>query len=200
MRRNQGIQALPEAEVEVKAIARLYGATSKVHIGPAAREALAKSEMPKSDVLHFATHGLLDDSNPMYSRIVLSRDATEKEEDGLLEAHEIMALDLKARIAVLSACDTARGRISAGEGVIGMSWAFFIAGCPTTVVSQWRVNSASTSQLMIEFHRNLLAGSSSTRSRWLKADAMRKAMLSLLKNPKYKGPYYWAGFVVIGAG
>lgn len=199
VRRNQGIQALPEAETEVKTIARLYGTTSKVFVGPAAREALAKSEMPKCDVLHFATHGLLDDGNPMYSRIVLSRDETDKE-DGLLEAREIMALDLKARIAVLSACDTARGHVSAGEGVIGMSWAFFIAGCPTTVVSQWRVNSASTSQLMIEFHRNLLAGSSPTRSRWWKADAMRKAMLSLLKNPKYKDPYYWAGFVVIGAG
>ncbi|PYP90000.1 MAG: hypothetical protein DMF61_02015 [Blastocatellia bacterium AA13] len=200
VRGNQGLQDLPEAEAEVKAIARLYGPTSKVYVGSAAREELAKAEMPRCDVLHFATHGILDDHDPMYSHIVLSRDSADKNEDGLLEAREIMALDLKARIAVLSACDTARGHISAGEGVIGMSWAFFVAGCPTTVVSQWRVNSASTSQLMIEFHRNLLTDSPRAQSRWWKADALRKAMLSLLKNPRYKEPYYWAGFVVVGAG
>ncbi|HEU4387058.1 MAG TPA: CHAT domain-containing protein, partial [Blastocatellia bacterium] len=177
-----------------------YGPASKVYVGASAREALAKSEMPGCDVLHFATHGLLDDGNPMYSHIVLSRDEANRDEDGLLEAREIMALDLTARIAVLSACETARGGISPGEGVIGMSWSFFVAGCPTTVVSQWRVNSASTSQLMIEFHRNLLSGSSRVRPRWWKADALRNAMLTLLKTPKYKEPYYWAGFVVVGAG
>ena len=200
LRGSRGLQVLPEAEIEVKSIARLYGPASKVYVGASAREALAKSEMPRCDVLHFATHGLLDDGNPMYSRIVLSRDEATRDEDGLLEAREIMDLDLTARIAVLSACETARGGISPGEGVIGMSWSFFVAGCPTTVVSQWRVNSASTSQLMIEFHRNLLSGSSRVQPRWWKADALRKAMLSLLKTPKYKEPYYWAGFVVVGAG
>src|SRR4029077_4551984 len=70
-------------------------------------------------------------------------------------AREIMQLDLHADVAVLSACDTARGRVRAGEGLIGMSWALFIAGTPTTVVSQSKVDSASNASVMIAFHRIL---------------------------------------------
>ena len=149
--------------------------------------------------LHFATHGILDSNSPMYSHIVLSTDE-KSSDDGLLEAWEIMGMDLTADLAVLSACETARGRTGVGEGVIGMSWAFFVAGCPTTVVSQWKVDSASTSELMIEFHRNLVSKTPGPQPPWKKADALRKAMLTLMRNSKYKDPYYWAGFVVIGAG
>ncbi len=77
-------------------------------------------------------------------------------EDGLLEAWEIMKLDLNAALTILSACETARGRVAAGEGMIGISWALFVAGSPAAVVSQWKVDSARTSELMIEFHHNLL--------------------------------------------
>jgi CHAT domain-containing protein len=91
--------------------------------------------------------------NPLYSRLLL---ATESDsEDGFLEAREIMKLDLHADLAVLSACQTARGQVGSGEGLIGMSWALFIAGTSTTVASQWKVDSASTARLMIDFHRNL---------------------------------------------
>ena len=135
----------------------------------------------------------------MYSHIVLSTD-DKSPEDGLLEAWEIMRLDLKADLAVLSACDTARGRTDAGEGVIGMSWAFFVAGCPTTVVSQWKVDSASTADLMIEFHKNLVRKNEGPQPTWKTAEALRKAMLTLMKDPKYRDPFYWAGFVVVGAG
>ena len=96
-----------------------------------------------------------------------------------------------ADLAVLSACDTARGHIGAGEGVIGLSWAFFVAGCPATVVSQWSVDADSTSKLMVEFHRNLLAGKT-------KSEALRQAELKLMKNRRYSDPFYWAGFVVVG--
>ena len=121
-----------------------------------------------------------------------------------------MKINLKADIAVLSACETARGRILTGEGVIGMSWAFFVAGCPTTVVSQWRVDSASTTALMIAFHKNLLFGPkdsaqadsrlTNSRYRMSKAEALRQAMLTLMKDNKFKRPYYWAGFTVVGDG
>jgi CHAT domain-containing protein len=135
----------------------------------------------------------------MYSNLVLSTD-DKSPDDGLLEAWEIMRLDLKADLAVLSACDTARGKTEGGEGVIGMSWAFFVAGCPTTVVSQWKVDSASTAQLMVEFHKNLLQNNQNPQTVWKKADALRRAMLTLMARPEYKDPYYWAGFVVVGAG
>src|SRR4030095_9088869 len=93
-------------------------------------------------------------------------------EDGLLEAREIINMDLHAKLAVLSACQTARGWVGAGEGVIEMSWALFGAGVPTTVASQWNVDSASTTSLMIDFHRPL-----TTATRNAKEHAMRAASL-----------------------
>jgi CHAT domain-containing protein len=178
----------------------LYGVgNARIYIGADAREDRAKAEMGNYRVLHFASHGILDSVSPMYSHIVLSTD-DKSNDDGLLEAWEIMRLDLKADLAVLSACDTARGKTEAGEGVIGMSWAFFVAGCPTTVVSQWKVDSASTADLMIEFHKNLVQRTQGPQPTWRKAEALREAMLVVMKNPKYRDPYYWAGFVVVGAG
>jgi CHAT domain-containing protein/tetratricopeptide (TPR) repeat protein len=194
-RRDEKLEPLPETEREVKTLAQLYGPeNSRVYIGAAAREDLAKAEAGKFNVLHLATHGVLNDSNPMYSRIVLSQGETN--EDGLLEAWEIMKLDLRADLVVLSACETARGRLGAGEGVIGLTWAFFVAGSPTTVVSQWKVDSASTTQLMLDFHRNL----KSARPLMTKAEALRAASLKMLQSSTYKHPYYWAGFVIVGVG
>jgi CHAT domain-containing protein len=94
---------------------------------------------------------------------------------GLLEAREIMALNLTADVAILSACDTARGRISCGEGVMGITWALFVAGCPRTVVSQWSVESQSTSELMIEFHRALLSRNNQSARMRNAAAALRDA-------------------------
>jgi CHAT domain-containing protein len=197
--RDESLAPLPDAQREVIAIRALYShGRSSVYMGPEAREDRAKAEMGKYRVLHFATHGILDSVNPMYSHIVLSTD-DKSPDDGLLEAWEIMKLELKADLAVLSACDTARGKTDAGEGVIGMSWAFFVAGCPTTVVSQWKIDSASTADLMIDFHKNLVR-STQGRSGWRKAEALRAAMLNVMKNSQYRDPYYWAGFVVVGEG
>ncbi|MGA9773081.1 MAG: CHAT domain-containing tetratricopeptide repeat protein [Blastocatellia bacterium] len=203
--RDENLAPLPSAEKEVQTLAQLYGhARSKIFTGTEAREETAKKEAGNYKILHFATHGLLDDNNPLYSRVLLSQVNNDKSEDGLLEAREIMQLDLKASIAVLSACQTGRGRVGAGEGVIGMAWAFFIAGCPTTVVSQWKVESSSTAALMIEFHRHLTRQLTSkgfakgaTAS---KAQALQRAALSLLKDKKYSHPFYWAGFIVVGDG
>src|SRR5262249_45223690 len=111
----------------------LYGTNSKVYVRSAAREDLVKREAGNARILHFATHGMLDNASPMYSHLVLAQGGPN--EDGLLEAWELMQLDLKAELAVLSACETARGRIGAGEGMIGLSWAMFIAGVPSIVVS-----------------------------------------------------------------
>jgi CHAT domain-containing protein len=148
-------------------------------------------------MLHFATHAILDDRNPMYSRIMFAQAGRSAAEDGMLEAWEIMRLDLRASIAVLSACQTARGRVGAGEGIIGFSWALFVAGCPTVVVSQWKVDSARTADLMIAFHRHLAAGPAASGPAMTKAEALRKAALRLLHGP-YNHPAYWAGFVLVG--
>jgi CHAT domain-containing protein len=194
--RDESLDPLPEAEAEVKGLRRLYGAArSKIYVGAEAREDRAKNEAGAFQVLHFATHGVLDNAAPMYSHLVLAQG--DKNEDGLLEAWELMQMELHADLAVLSACETARGRFGAGEGVIGLTWALFVAGTPATVVSQWKVESASARELMLGFHRNLRAPS---RDPAPKAEALRQAALKLMKNPSTSHPFYWAGFVLVGDG
>ncbi|HYW72399.1 MAG TPA: tetratricopeptide repeat protein [Pyrinomonadaceae bacterium] len=200
---DEQLEPLPEAERQVKALGQLYGAAqSKVYIGAEAREDRVKAEAGQYRILQLATHGILNNANPMYSHVVLSnllQPAGDPQEDGLLEAWEIMNLNLNADMVVLSACDTARGRIGAGEGVIGLSWAFFVAGSPTTVVSQWSVESASTTELMLQFHRNLKTSGNSPAV-ISKAESLRRAQLQLLRDKRYQHPFFWAGFVVIGDG
>jgi CHAT domain-containing protein/Tfp pilus assembly protein PilF len=192
---------LPEAEKEVKVLARLYGAAnSRLLIGSDALEKRVKSEAPKYEILHFATHGLLDDRNPMFSYLTLAQGSGDLKEDGLLEAREIINMDLRAELAVLSACEMARGTVGAGEGVIGMTWSLFVAGVPTTVASQWKVDSESTTNLMIDFHRRLTTRRPNVRSREKRAEALRQAALGLSRSERYRHPFYWAGFVMVGDG
>ena len=195
--RNLPGAGLPEAEREVMTLGEIYGIrNSRILTRFAAREETVKADAGRYPILHFATHGVLDDSNPLYSRLLLA--SSGETDDGLLEAREIMKLDLHADLAVLSACQTARGEIGRGEGLIGMSWAFFIAGASTMVVSQWQVDSASTARLMVDFHRELQ--NNGRQPQVSKAEALRRAALKLMSDPKYRHPFFWSGFVVVGNG
>jgi CHAT domain-containing protein/Tfp pilus assembly protein PilF len=198
---DEKLDPLPEAERQVKVMKQIYGAAkSKVYIGAEAREERAKAEAGGYRILHLATHGILNDSSPMYSHVLLAQAEGDANEDGLLEAWEIMKLDLKADLTVLSACETARGRVGAGEGMIGLSWALFVAGCPTSVVSQWKVDSASTTELMLEFHRQLKSQMANSAGSFSAARGLREAALKLQRSKEYRHPFYWAGFVVTGKG
>jgi CHAT domain-containing protein len=197
--RDEKLAPLPEAAREVEALQTLYGQRqSTVFVGPEATEDRFKSQAGQFRILHLATHGLLNDANPMYSHLLLSTRGPATKEDGLLEAWEIMNLDLRAELAVLSACETARGRITSGEGVIGLSWAFFVAGVPTTVVSQWKVESSSTAEIMLAFHRDRNAQEKHDPSLLRTARALQHAELQLLHHPRFSHPFYWAGFIVMG--
>lgn len=194
LRGESGLARLPEAEREVQSLARLYGpGRSAVYTASQASEPRVKAEAGKFRVLHFATHAFLDDHNPLYSSLVLSQGGPPAREDGLLEAWEILELHLDADLVVLSACQTARGRPRAGEGMIGLSWALAAAGSAATLASQWEVDSASTGELMVEFHRAWLAGAS-------KAEALRRAALAVRRQERYRHPFYWAAFVLVGDG
>ena len=195
--RAEQLGPLPDAEKEVNFLGRLYGPGSRVLIGQQAQEATMKAEGNKYKVLHFATHAILDDRNPLYSHIILSSPENDQNEDGLLEASELMKLDLNAELAVLSACETARGRIAAGEGIIGMSWALFVAGSPSAIVSQWKVDSARSSELMMEFHSNWLRNRGAGKTTLTKSEALRQAALKVFRS-SYNHPVYWAGFILIG--
>jgi CHAT domain-containing protein len=194
--RDERLEPLPDAETEVKTLGQLYGARSTIYIGAEAREDRFKKEASRFKVLHLATHGILNDASPMYSQILLAQ--SDESEDGLLEAWEIMKLDLNADLVVLSACESGRGRVGAGEGVIGLTWALFVAGSPTSVVSQWKVESSSTSQLMVEFHRNLQP--TTQKPRLSKAKALQRAALKMLGTRNFRHPFYWGGFILVGDG
>ena len=191
--RDSNLSPLPEAEKEAKTLGQLYGEQrSKVYIRADAQESRFKTEASQFRILHLATHSILNDSSPMYSQIVLAQTGTGAEEDGLLEAREILKMNLNADLVVLSSCESALGKVGQGEGMIGLAWAFFVAGTSTTVVSQWKVASASTTEFMLAFHEKLKYES--------KAEALRNAALELSKQTQYRHPFYWAPFVVIGSG
>ncbi|MBO0859665.1 MAG: CHAT domain-containing protein [Chloracidobacterium sp.] len=196
--RGESFEPLPEAETEVRSLGEIFGQDrSKVFTGEAADEKTFKRLAPTFSTIHFATHGMLDNRHPLYSYLLLAKAEGDDEEDGLIEAREIMELNLCADLVVLSACDTARGRIGAGEGVMGISWAFFAAGSRATVVSQWKVESANTAELMVHFYRFLKETNAPGGK--TKAEALRSAALELIKDHRYEHPVYWAGFVMIGS-
>jgi CHAT domain-containing protein/Tfp pilus assembly protein PilF len=190
--------SLPGAEKQVAALRALYGESrSSVFTGADATEERFKAEAGHYRVIHLATHAVLDNGSPLYSRVLLASPEPESKEDGFLEAREMMDLDLHAEMVVLSGCETGGGKARPGEGITGMLWAMFVAGAPTTVASLWPVESSSTSELMVDFHRNWLA-SRSTGASFRKASAMRAAAQKLIATPQYSHPFYWAGFMVVG--
>lgn len=184
--------ALPEAEAQVEALRALYGARSRVYVGAAATEQRFKNQAASQRLIHVASHGVFDHTSPRHSHLELARDPADSREDGLLEAWELASMKLDADLVVLSACETGRGRIASGEGSVGTMWAVLAAGARAAVVSQWMVEAASTSDLMTAFHRRLARGDEGT------ADHLRRATLELMAEPRYRHPFYWAPFILVG--
>ena len=186
---------LPGTEREVTDIARLFtdkNLTSAAYTHLQADEKQIKSgNLANFSLLHFATHGIVDESNPELSRIFLQPDG--KSEDGNLFAGEIYNLQLNAELVTLSACQTGLGKIQKGEGVIGLSRALVYAGAKNMLVSFWNVADESTAMLMKDFYSNILQTQAPHYS-----DGLRHAKLKLSETAEYSAPFYWAPFVLIG--
>jgi CHAT domain-containing protein len=194
----QNLHPIPETKTEVAVVAAAVQTQMKrVLIGRYADEKTFKALAPQYATIHLATHGVLDNRDPLNSYLLLTKTDGDPQNDGLLQAREIIDMSLDADLAVLSACETANGRISPGEGVIGMSWAFFVAGARSVVVSQWRVNSASTSRFMKTFYQALATQQDVKGLN--KSQALREASLRLLQDHRYHHPFYWAGFVLVSS-
>lgn len=192
-----GVAALPNAAREAREVAAVYGANTIVATDADATEGRFRELAPRADIVHIATHGVLDNTSPLFSYVMLSGNGRDRRSDGRLEGRELINMELGAELVVLSACETALGRISSGEGVVGLSWALFAAGASTTAVSLWPVDSASTTELMSAFHRERrqltsIAAAAPT------AQALRSAQRRSLARPESRHPFYWAGFVVVG--
>lgn len=185
---------LPATEKEVQDIARQAGKGAALLVGGEATEARVRDALGKARYAHLATHGVLNEAAPLYSGLALT---PAPGSDGMLEARELMELDLKSELVVLSACETGLGQQVRGEGVLGLTWALFVAGAPASVVTQWQVEDTSTGMLMQGFYGGLLRPAKGVPAP-TKAQALRSAQLQLLKSKAQAHPYYWAPFVLAG--
>ena len=177
--------SLPGAEQEAQEVAQLLG--SKAIIGKEATESAISQQMGSAQVIHLATHGLIQDfsGSGVPGAIAL---ASSREHDGILTSDEILNLKLQANLVVLSACDTGRGHLT-GDGVIGLSRSILAAGASSLVVPLWSVSDKASAPLMVEFYRQ----QQQTEN---KAQALRQAMLSTMK--QYPHPIEWGAFTMIG--
>lgn len=187
---------LPASESEVNEISQLFSSKNFKKVLLTRQEAdeqtIKQSNLEEFTYLHFATHGIVDESNPELSRIFLH--PSSPNEDGSLYSGEIFNLQLDARLVTLSACQTGLGKIFKGEGVIGLSRALVYAGSEKIMVSFWNVPDQSTAVLMKNFYDRLLNSSAENL-----AASLRQAKVDLIHDDnKYASPYYWAPFVLIG--
>jgi tetratricopeptide (TPR) repeat protein len=188
---------LPATEAEVNVISDMFSArnlVASVKIGSNANETAVKEKNTgEYGFLHFATHGVVDEINPELSRIFLQRDQAT---DGNLFSGEIYNLQLNANLVTLSACQTGLGKISKGEGVIGLSRALVYAGARNVIVSFWSVADQSTADLMKDFYQDLLG--EPNVEKWKFCESLKAAKLKMIGSDAYNAPYYWAPFILIG--
>lgn len=168
--------------------------SAQVHLGAEASEARFRELARTHGVLHLGTHAEMNASSPMYSRLVLSKDGAgvDPDADGYLHAYEIYELDLRAQLAVLTACETGAGAADA-EGVRSIGYGFAYAGCPSLVMSLWSIDEKSSSAIIARFYELLADGLP-------KHVALRQAKLDHLAkaDDELTHPYYWAGLVLVG--
>lgn len=187
------LTALPATRDEINEIAKLFDPSrSHIYLGKQNTEDAFKSELLRRyKRIHLATHSIVDERNPFRSSIVFNFD-DDPQEDGFLDMSDIAGLDIDCDLVVLSACQTGRGQLLSGEGVIGFSRAFLCAGARSVVVSLWKVSDISTGQMMKNFYQQIVQGKEN-------AAALREAKLQMIRSDKEaQHPYYWAPFILVG--
>jgi CHAT domain-containing protein len=195
-RRGLTLPELPATRAEVESAAEIFAPAATTFCGAEATEQSVKSFVEPYAYIHFATHGLLDDEAPLYSGLALAPPRSDESPgdqgpDDFLQVFEIFDLRLSADVVVCSACQTGAGRYLAGEGLIGMTRAFFVAGARNLVVSLWPVPDLLTAKLMQAFYGFLRDGSPVD-------EALRRAKAGVRR--RHPDPYYWAAFITLGAG
>jgi len=168
--------------------------SARVHVGNDASEGRFRQEAANYGILHLGTHAEMNATDPMYARLVFSKDGrgVDPDADGYLHAYEIYELDLRAQLAVLTACETGAGRTD-GEGVRSIGYGFAYAGCPSLVMSLWNIDEKVSAEIITRFYEHLAAGLP-------KHAALRRAKLEHLAMAvdELALPYYWAGLVLVG--
>jgi len=188
-----GQYGLPGAIQEVKEISSLM--EGDAFLNNQADEGSFKRQAPRYRILHLAMHSLVEDNNPLFSRLLFTKNTRDNAEDNELMAIELYAMRLAAEMVVLSACNTAVGKMYKGEGVMNLSRAFTATGVPSTVVSLWQAPDEATRKVMVSFYQYLKQGKN-------KDSALCQAKLDFIaacKNPALANPFFWGGFIGIGS-
>jgi CHAT domain-containing protein len=186
---------LPATRREVEAIAALApaGETLLALDADANRAAVVGEQLKPFRIIHLATHGRLDTQNPQLSGLVLSLFNQHGEpQDGFLDLYDVYSLDLNAELVVLSGCQTALGKETRGEGLVGLTRGFMYAGVPRVVASLWQVPDRATAELMSAFYHGIW------EEHLPPAAALRTAQMTIYQQKRWRDPYYWAAFVLLG--
>ncbi|MEX2586349.1 MAG: CHAT domain-containing tetratricopeptide repeat protein [Balneolaceae bacterium] len=149
---------------------------------------LKQRDLTQYRYVHFATHAFIHETYPTLSGIMMAPNTSGR---SMIYLNDILNMDFEAELVVLSACETGRGSLARGEGVIGFTRAFLSSGVENLMVSLWKVNDRSSAALMTTFYRELLTGSGS-------GEALRRAKLSLIESSETAFPTDWASFILIG--
>lgn len=187
---------LPFTGEEAEEIARFAGSRGTLKaLGFQANRSLVTSDVLKQyRIIHFATHGLIDNVHPALSGIALSRfNAQGEPQEDTLRLMDVYNLELRADLVVLSACKSGLGKDLRGEGLIGLTRGFMYAGAARVVVTLWDVNDLATARLMGWFYSKMLA-----RTARPVAAALREAQIEMMRTRQWSSPYYWGGFVIQG--
>jgi CHAT domain-containing protein len=200
---SEGNPAIPSTEGEARMVAGILG--TKAYVKDEATAALARKKLQQAGYIHLAVHGKFVVEKPLYSSVILARLGGD---DGHLYAHELLGMELQARLVVLSACETAAPNpggtndadlvIDQGEGVVGLSWALFAARSPAHLLTLWNVGDNSSASLMGDFYKAFAPTAPPQERTTSRAVALQRAQLKLLNSEKYQDPYYWAPYAFYG--
>ena len=158
-----------------------------------ATEQAFKEKASDYKIVHIATHGLMDDQAPLFSKLVFSPESQDSLNDGFINTRELFAMDIPAQLVVLSACETGSGVEASGEGIVSLANGFFFAGSKSVVMTLWQANDQSSAEVMDKFYEKLADGMG-------KAEALRQSKIDYLQQADglRANPYYWAHFVING--
>ncbi|WP_020585970.1 CHAT domain-containing protein [Desulfobacter curvatus] len=187
----QRLSALPASIDEVRNIEAFFKpgqAVVKIY-NEATKRAVLSERLSDFRFVHFATHAHFDDADPNGPGIVFYGG---DDSEVLLQTAELAELELDADLIVLSACNTAMGKLTAGEGMLGLVRASFCAGARTVCASSWEVEDTATSILMANLYDNLVVKGLT------KAEALRTSQLQLICKEQWSSPWFWGAFVMVG--
>jgi len=187
---DESLGNIPGAREEAIYINKLLG--GDLYIDDRATEGAFKRNAIKGDIIHLAMHTLLNDNDPMYSKMIFSVEG-DSTEDGLLNTYEVYNIPVKSKMLFLSSCNTGTGYLQSGEGVMSLARGFFYSGSPSVIMSLWEVDDYSGSDIVKIFYSNLKKGLTKSKS-------LRKARMYYLEEADQmrSHPYFWSTLVIIG--